>query len=71
MIAPYMPPPRLLSLPQTMSLRSAVDAMFYISATGCQWRMLPKDLPPYSDDAELPLIPGRRTTPGSTSTTRW
>jgi len=25
-----------------------VNAILYIAATGCQWRMLPKDLPPYS-----------------------
>jgi putative transposase len=27
---------------------SVVDAMFYIASTGCQWRQLPKEFPPYS-----------------------
>ena len=38
-IAPYMPPPRPVGHPRTTDLRSVVDAMFSISATGCQWRM--------------------------------
>ena len=28
--------------------RSLVNAVFYIEKTGCQWRMLPHDYPPYS-----------------------
>ena len=27
--------------------RSMVDAVFYIDKTGCQWRQLPHDYPPY------------------------
>ena len=28
--------------------RSLVNAVFYIDKTGCQWRYLPKEYPPYS-----------------------
>ena len=28
--------------------RSLVDAIFYIDKTGCQWRQLPHDSPPYT-----------------------
>ena len=28
--------------------RSLVNAVFYIEKTGCQWRQLPHDYPPYS-----------------------
>ena len=28
--------------------RELVNAVFYIIKSGCQWRMLPKDFPPYS-----------------------
>ena len=28
-------------------LREIVNAMFYLIKTGCQWRMIPKDFPPY------------------------
>jgi transposase len=34
--------------PRTTDLRDVVDAIFYILRTGCQWRYLPKDLPPRS-----------------------
>lgn len=30
------------------SPRLLVNAVFYIVKTGCQWRFLPKDFPPYS-----------------------
>lgn len=29
------------------SLRSVLDGIFYLTKTGCQWRMLPKEFPPY------------------------
>ena len=28
--------------------RKLVNAVLYITKTGCQWRMLPNDFPPYS-----------------------
>jgi len=34
--------------PREVDLRVIVDAILYILATGCQWRALPKDFPPYS-----------------------
>ena len=30
------------------SKRELVNAVFYLIKTGCQWRMLPNDFPPYS-----------------------
>lgn len=32
--------------PRTWSLREIFNAIFYIEKTGCQWRMIPNDLPP-------------------------
>jgi putative transposase len=32
--------------PRTWSLREIFNAIFYIEKTGCQWRMIPGDLPP-------------------------
>ena len=29
-------------------LRDIVNAMLYLIITGCQWRMIPKDFPPYN-----------------------
>lgn len=33
--------------PQEWPLREIVDAILYLLRTGCQWRMLPHDLPPW------------------------
>ena len=48
LIEPWMPPPKRLGRRRKTKLRSIVDALLYILATGCQWRLLPKDFPPYS-----------------------
>ena len=29
-------------------MREVVNAIFYIAQAGCQWRMLPKDFPPFT-----------------------
>jgi putative transposase len=29
-------------------MRTVINAILYIASTGCQWRQLPKDFPPYS-----------------------
>lgn len=34
--------------PRETSMRDVLDAIFYLLRTGCQWRFLPKDLPPRS-----------------------
>lgn len=43
-----LPPPRRLGRPRTRDLRTIVNAILYILATGCQWRALPRDFPPRS-----------------------
>jgi putative transposase len=48
LVAPFMPAPARLGRPRSTDLRSIVDALLYIASTGCQWRQLPKDFPPYS-----------------------
>ena len=34
--------------PRTTPMRDALDAIFYVLRTGCQWGFLPKDFPPKS-----------------------
>jgi transposase len=34
--------------PRKTELRAVVNAIFYIAQSGCQWRMLPKDFPPFT-----------------------
>lgn len=48
LIAPLMPAPSPIGRPRTTDLRQVMDAILYIASTGCQWRQLPKDFPPYS-----------------------
>ena len=33
---------------QTRSKQDLVNAVLYLNKTGCQWRLLPKDFPPYA-----------------------
>lgn len=48
LIAPLLPPRRAVGRPRTTDLRDVFDAILYMAATGCQWRMLPNDIPPVS-----------------------
>jgi putative transposase len=47
-LAALLPARRRLGRPRTVDLRAVVNAMLYILATGCQWRLLPRDFPPRS-----------------------
>ncbi len=46
-IAPHLPAAKPLGRPRETDLREAVNAMLYVLTTGCQWRFLPTDFPPY------------------------
>ena len=46
-IEPYLPPAKPLGRPRETDLRAVVDAILYMARTGCQWRQLPKEFPPY------------------------
>src|ERR1700739_4140489 len=48
LIEPHMPAAKRLGRPRATELRSGLDAILYIARAGCQWRMLPKDLPPFT-----------------------
>jgi putative transposase len=47
-IEPFMPARKRLGRPREVDLREIVNALFYLAATGCQWRALPVGLPPRS-----------------------
>jgi putative transposase len=48
LVAPLLPPARPGGRPRTTDLRAVVDAILYLLRTGCQWRLLPRDFPPWS-----------------------
>ncbi len=43
LISPCLPGPRRLGRPRSTDLREVMNALLYITSTGCQWRMLPND----------------------------
>jgi transposase len=48
LIARKLPGRRRLGRPREVDLRNVVEAILFILSTGCQWRSLPREFPPYS-----------------------
>jgi transposase len=48
LIARKLPTRRRLGRPREVDLRKVVEAILFILSTGCQWRALPREFPPYS-----------------------
>ena len=46
--APFIPPARRGGRPRTADMREVLNAILYIAASGCAWRLLPKCFPPVS-----------------------
>jgi putative transposase len=47
LLGPLLPRPKRTGRPPA-DLREVLNAILYLVRTGCQWRMLPKDFPPWS-----------------------
>jgi putative transposase len=47
-LEPLLPPAKPGGRPRSVNLHDVVDAILYVNRTGCQWRALPKDYPPWS-----------------------
>jgi putative transposase len=46
-LEPYLPAPKAPGRPRLHTLREILDAIFYIVRSGCAWRLLPHDFPPW------------------------
>ena len=46
-IEPHIPTPKAPGRPRVHTLREILDAIFYIVRSGCAWRLLPHDFPPW------------------------
>ncbi|CAN7618269.1 IS5 family transposase [Agrobacterium tumefaciens] len=46
--APFVPAARRGGRPRTADMREVLNAMLYVAASGCAWRLLPKCFPPVS-----------------------
>ena len=47
-IKPLIPPAKRGGGKRTANMRQVVNGVMYVLSTGCQWRYIPKDLPPRS-----------------------
>ena len=48
LIAPLIPPAKRGGNKRTVDERAVVQGLLYILSSGCQWRAIPRDLPPRS-----------------------
>ena len=48
LIGPLIPKAKRGGDKRTVDVREVVNGMLYVLSTGCQWRAIPKDLPPRS-----------------------
>lgn len=46
-LSPLLPPPRQRGRPLKWSVRLLLDGVFYVLRSGCQWRLLPREYPPW------------------------
>lgn len=46
-IAPLMPPAKPVGRPRKYEMREVINALLYLLRTGCAWRHLPHDFPPW------------------------
>jgi putative transposase len=46
-LKPHVPPPNNLGRPRVHTTREILDAVFYVLKSGCLWRLLPRDFPPW------------------------
>lgn len=47
-LEPLIPTSKTGGRPRTVDMRKILNAIFYILASGCAWRMMPHDLPAWS-----------------------
>jgi transposase len=47
-VAAMIPPGRHGGRSRSVNVREVLNGIFYVLWTGCQWKALPKDLPPKS-----------------------
>lgn len=46
-IKPLIPPPKSGGRPRKVQMREVLNGIFYLVRSGCSWRMLPNDFPPW------------------------
>ena len=46
-LEPHVPAPNKRGRPRTHTPREILNAVFYVLKSGCPWRLLPRDFPPW------------------------
>jgi putative transposase len=52
-VEPHLPTPKAPGRPRVHALPEILDSIFYIVRSGCAWRLLPHDFPPWKDRPPL------------------
>ena len=47
LIEPMIPPPLEGGRPRTVDMREVINGILYLNRTGCAWRLLPHEFPPW------------------------
>ncbi len=47
-LAPLIPTAKPGGHPRTVDMREVINGILYVLRSGCPWRMIPHDLPPWS-----------------------
>jgi putative transposase len=47
LIKSHIPPEKPGGRPREVDMRQVINGILYLNRTGCSWRMLPRDLPPW------------------------
>ena len=46
-LGPLIPPAKPGGRPRTVDMREVINGIFYVTRSGCAWRLVPHDLPPW------------------------
>ena len=64
LVEPEIPPAKRGGNRRTVDVRAVIDGLMYVLGTGCQWRAIPRDLPPRSTIRYPRLVVEPMPTPG-------
>ena len=52
----HVPTPNKRGRPKTHTTRQILNAIFYVLKSGCSWRMLPRDFPPWEHRRDVGAV---------------